>query len=195
MSDTALYVSVVIICGCSSDYMDRFLDEGESVGGGATWRDNRSSSPSLHTLLYGKPPPGTSIMAGSGGGGVGLSGGGGGVGGSPAVSAPPTQVVQPSPVVDVTLSDKDCGEAGVTYSGLNQMEDLARHLDTESIDSLAKMSTAQSNTISITRTNRRTSSPHPMDVDLSISRSSVLSPQAALSVEAKNIAKAETVAQ
>ncbi|KAK7083555.1 Mesoderm induction early response protein 3 [Halocaridina rubra] len=171
----------------TTDYMDRFLDEGEGMGGGTTWRDNRSSSPSLHTLLYGRPPPGTNTIP--------AGGGGGSVGSSSMPSAPLPQAVPPNSIVEpsVTSAEKDC-ETGVTYCGLNQMEDLARHLDSESIESLAKMSSTNSTTVSIVRSNstKRTNSPHPMDVDLSISP--VLTPQT-ISAEAKNVAKAETVAQ
>ncbi|KAG7169285.1 Mesoderm induction early response protein 1-like [Homarus americanus] len=161
------------------DYMDRFLDEGEG-GGHMPWRDNRSSSPSLHALLYGRPPGST---AGASGGGVEIS--------APASIAQPTQ---PSSTTEATggSNNKD-SEASVTYSGLNQMEDLARHLDPDSIESLAKM-TSPNTSVSIARTGKRTSSPHPMDVDLSISRSSLLTSQT-MSVEAKSVAMAETVAQ
>ncbi|XP_071518312.1 uncharacterized protein [Panulirus ornatus] len=180
-SDTALYVSVVIICGCCSDYMDRFLDEGEGGGGPASWRDNRSSSPNLHALLYGRPPPG--IAAGAACGGV-------------EISTPTTVAQAPHPNSATEASEgstsKD-NEASVTYSGLNQMEDLARHLDSDSIESLAKM-TSQNNSVSIARTGKITSSPHPMDVDVSISRSSMLSSQT-ISVEAKGVTMTEAVAQ
>ncbi|XP_042221528.1 mesoderm induction early response protein 1-like isoform X8 [Homarus americanus] len=163
----------------TTDYMDRFLDEGEG-GGHMPWRDNRSSSPSLHALLYGRPPGST---AGASGGGVEIS--------APASIAQPTQ---PSSTTEATggSNNKD-SEASVTYSGLNQMEDLARHLDPDSIESLAKM-TSPNTSVSIARTGKRTSSPHPMDVDLSISRSSLLTSQT-MSVEAKSVAMAETVAQ
>lgn len=182
-SDTALYVSVVIICGCCSDYMDRFLDEGEGVGGPSSWRDNRSSSPSLHALLYGRPPPGNSA---------------GGAGGVVERSSTPTSVAQPAQPTPATESTGNSvnrdSEAHVTYTGLNQMEDLARHLDPDSIESLAKMTTSTNTSVSIARTGKRNSSPHPMDVDISISRSSVLSPQT-VGVETKSVAMAETVAQ
>lgn len=162
--------------------MDRFLDEGEGVGGPASWRDNRSSSPSLHALLYGRPPPGNS---------AGL------VGSVVERSSTPTSVAQPAqPNPSAETSGNSVNrdsEAHVTYTGLNQMEDLARHLDADSIESLAKMTSGNSS-VSIARTGKRNSSPHPMDVDISLSRSSVLSPQT-IGVEAKNVAMTETVAQ
>lgn len=165
----------------TTDYMDRFLDEGEGGGGPASWRDNRSSSPNLHALLYGRPPPG--IAAGAACGGV-------------EISTPTTVAQAPHPNSATEASEgstsKD-NEASVTYSGLNQMEDLARHLDSDSIESLAKM-TSQNNSVSIARTGKITSSPHPMDVDVSISRSSMLSSQT-ISVEAKGVTMTEAVAQ
>lgn len=163
--------------------MDRFLDEGEGVGGPGSWRDNRSSSPSLHALLYGRPPPGNSA---------------GPAGGVAERSSTPTSVAQPAqpnPAAETSGNsvNRD-SEAHVTYTGLNQMEDLARHLDADSIESLAKMASGNSS-VSIARTGKRnSSSPHPMDVDISISRSSVLSPQT-IGVEAKSVAMTETVAQ
>ncbi|XP_063862414.1 mesoderm induction early response protein 1-like isoform X1 [Scylla paramamosain] len=167
----------------TTDYMDRFLDEGEGVGGPSSWRDNRSSSPSLHALLYGRPPPGNSA---------------GGAGGVVERSSTPTSVAQPAqptPAAESTGNsvNRD-SEAHVTYTGLNQMEDLARHLDADSIESLAKMTTSTNTSVSIARTGKRNSSPHPVDVDISISRSSVLSPQT-VGVETKSVAMAETVAQ
>ncbi|XP_050736736.1 mesoderm induction early response protein 1-like isoform X3 [Eriocheir sinensis] len=167
----------------TTDYMDRFLDEGEGVGGPASWRDNRSSSPSLHALLYGRPPPGNSA---------------GPVGGLVERSSTPTSVAQPAqpnPSAETSGNsvNRDSSEAHVTYTGLNQMEDLARHLDADSIESLAKMTSGNSS-VSIARTGKRNSSPHPMDVDISLSRSSVLSPQT-IGVEAKSVAMTETVAQ
>ena len=55
----------MIICGCCSDYMDRFLEEAEgnvpvtpNIPLPVNWRENRSSSPSVHSLLYGRPPGG-----------------------------------------------------------------------------------------------------------------------------------------
>ncbi|XP_045596985.1 mesoderm induction early response protein 1 isoform X6 [Procambarus clarkii] len=165
----------------TTDYMDRFLDEGEGGGGPVSWRDNRSSSPSLHALLYGRPPPGTT--AGAAGVGVEIS--------APATVAQPTQST-PATQVSGGNINKDA-ETSVTYSGLNQMEDLARHLDPDSLESLAKI-TSPNASVSIARTAKRTTSPHPMDVDLSISRSSLLASQT-IGVEAKSVAMAETVAQ
>ncbi|XP_069990981.1 mesoderm induction early response protein 1 isoform X14 [Penaeus vannamei] len=169
----------------TTDYMDRFLDEGEGGGVPASWRDNRSSSPSLHALLYGKPPPGSNAAS------VGAGGG------NSAASAPAAQPTPPTSTAEANLSNsstttKKDGEPAVIYQ-LNQMEDLARHLDSDSLESLAKM-TSSNASVSIAKSGKRTSSPRPMDVDLSISRTSVLNSQP-ISAEAKNIAKAETVAQ
>lgn len=169
----------------TTDYMDRFLDEGEGGGVPASWRDNRSSSPSLHALLYGKPPPGSNAAS------VGAGGG------NSAASAPAVQPTPPTSTAEANLSNsstttKKDGEPAVIYQ-LNQMEDLARHLDSDSLESLAKM-TSSNASVSIAKSGKRTSSPRPMDVDLSISRTSVLNSQP-ISAEAKNIAKAETVAQ
>lgn len=169
----------------TTDYMDRFLDEGEGGGVPASWRDNRSSSPSLHALLYGKPPPGSNAASMGAGGG------------NSAASAPAAQPTPPTSTAEANLSNsstttKKDGEPAVIYQ-LNQMEDLARHLDSDSLESLAKM-TSSNASVSIAKSGKRTSSPRPMDVDLSISRTSVLNSQP-ISAEAKNIAKAETVAQ
>ncbi|XP_037786357.1 mesoderm induction early response protein 1-like [Penaeus monodon] len=169
----------------TTDYMDRFLDEGEGGGVPASWRDNRSSSPSLHALLYGKPPPGSNAAS------VGAGGG------NSVASAPTAQPTPPTSTAEANLSNsstttKKDGEPAVIYQ-LNQMEDLARHLDSDSLESLAKM-TSSNASVSIAKSGKRTSSPRPMDVDLSISRTSVLNSQP-ISAEAKNIAKAETVAQ
>ncbi|XP_063591216.1 mesoderm induction early response protein 1-like isoform X3 [Penaeus indicus] len=169
----------------TTDYMDRFLDEGEGGGVPASWRDNRSSSPSLHALLYGKPPPGSNAAS------VG-AGGGNSVASAPAAQpTPPTSTAEANLSNSSTTTKKD-GEPAVIYQ-LNQMEDLARHLDSDSLESLAKM-TSSNASVSIAKSGKRTSSPRPMDVDLSISRTSVLNSQP-ISAEAKNIAKAETVAQ
>ncbi|XP_053633699.1 mesoderm induction early response protein 1 isoform X3 [Cherax quadricarinatus] len=165
----------------TTDYMDRFLDEGEGGGAHVSWRDNRSSSPSLHALLYGRPPPGST--AGAAGVGIEVS--------TPATVAQPSQF-NPAAEVSGANINKD-SEASVTYSGLNQMEDLARHLDPDSLESLAKM-TSPNTSVSIARTGKRNNTSHPMDVDVSISRSSLLASQT-ISVEAKSVAMTETVAQ
>ena len=112
-------------------------------------------------------------------------------------SSTPTSIAQPAqpnPAVESTGNTVIReSEAHGTYTGLNQMEDLARHLDADSIESLAKMASTNTS-VSIARTGKRNGSPHPMDVDISIARSSVLNSQT-LGVEAKSVAMAETVAQ
>ncbi|KAK4313302.1 hypothetical protein Pmani_015355 [Petrolisthes manimaculis] len=183
----------------TTDYMDRFLDEGEGVVSAAAWRDNRSSSPSLHALLYGRPPPGAAA-------GVTTAAGG------PEVTALPLPVTAPLATQTTAVTDSGGGSknpvsggggggggegretGGTCNTGLNQMEDLARHLDADSIESLAKIASSSNAAVSIARTGKRTSSPHPMDVDVAIARSSVLSSQT-MGVEPKSVAMTEAVAQ
>ncbi|XP_076066267.1 uncharacterized protein LOC143039867 isoform X9 [Oratosquilla oratoria] len=182
----------------TTDYMDRFLDEGEGV---ASWRD-RSSSPSIYSLLYGSRSNNSSSSSNNNNNNnnnnntsslgqqvtpaVGLVSSSIAAGTQAALEmangSHGNAVTSKGTASSSSSTSNNTSSSSATYenSTLSQMEDLARHLDHESLESLSKFS--------------KGSSSSKVDVGMSITSATVLN-SPPLSIEAKTVAKTGTVAQ
>jgi len=122
----------------TTDYMDRFLDEGQHQHHQAQadavllyrGENTRAPSPAINSLLYGRRSPGTAAV------GVAAPISIPSVAASAAIaSAVPAATGEPTahPLLLAADTSTDASVSG----GLNQLEDLARHLDSDHLNHLA----------------------------------------------------------
>ena len=177
--------------------MDRFLEEGEgltltsSVPPPASWH-NRSSSPNVHALLYGKASGPAGLQSSSGSGGQSL--------GRVEESNVASQSSPEGEGVHNNNSLTDKTKQVITNRTTSpfstpctpQLGNLTKHMDTSSLESFQRLSdsTSISGVYGSKQSSRTQSS---MDVDVSISRSTVRNNQS-LSIDGPGLSKPEATA-